>query len=120
MKKLVLGLVLLGLPVAAFSVSLECEKCISEDIPLAECYGDEYDRQDKRLNVAYKAAIKSNNMDVKLLKQKQRDWIKLRDKSCPEPNEDTRSASDYARWQYCLADKTEVRAVELEQIARFK
>lgn len=70
---------------------------------------DEYARQDKRLNVAYKAVIKS----IPELRTEQRQWIKDRDSSCLEPE---KAIEVGATQMQCLAEMTEQRAIKLENL----
>jgi uncharacterized protein YecT (DUF1311 family) len=119
MKKLILSLAICLLPITSFADS-EYDKCINDGWASAECSGEEYDRQDKRLNIAYKAAMKSGNTDPKLLKQKQREWIKSRDASCPKPSDDTATAHSYDMYMQCLTGITESRANELEKMVEIK
>ncbi len=109
MKKLALGLVLLALPVVAFSASAEFLNCINAENHSAAdgCASDENERQTKRMN----AALKSKGADTKV-KAAQSKWAKQLKKSCPEYNA---TASAKEEWQQCLAEKTEIRANELEK-----
>jgi len=116
MRKVFFGVALALLPVVGFTASPEYDKCINESqAPAAECSGDEYDRQDKRLNAAYKATMNSGNVDTKELKQEQREWIKSRDASCPKLNVD--DAHSYDIHMQCLSNITEVRGKELENLS---
>ncbi|MBL1262060.1 lysozyme inhibitor LprI family protein [Methylomicrobium sp. RS1] len=114
MKKIILNLAICLLPFTSFADS-EYDNCISDGIAPAECSGEEYDRQDKRLNIAYKSAMKSS-ADQNLLKQQQREWIELRDASCPKPDDDNATAHSYDMHMQCLSRITESRANELEKI----
>lgn len=99
--------------VYGYAASQDYEKCIETgNVASAECSGDEYDRQDKRLNAAYKAVIKSKPE----LKTEQRSWIKSRDESCVEPNENIETAHLWDMHYLCLSKITEKRAIELENI----
>ncbi|MDD5227417.1 MAG: lysozyme inhibitor LprI family protein [Methylococcales bacterium] len=114
MKKLVLGLVLSALPVASFSASAEFLKCINaEDHSSADgCASAENERQTARMNEAYKLALKSKGADMKALKSAQSKWTKRLQKSCPETSA---TGGAFEEWQQCLAEKTEIRAIELEK-----
>jgi uncharacterized protein YecT (DUF1311 family) len=115
MRKAVLSLVLLALPVTVFSASAEFLKCINaEDHSAVDgCASNENERQTLRMNAAYKAALKSKGADTKTLKKAQNRWSKQLEKSCPEYSA---TASAYEEWQQCLAEKTEIRAIELEKM----
>lgn len=113
--RLVFTIGLFGFVFCSYASSQEYEKCMTAgDIASAECSGDEYDRQDKRLNSAYKAIIKSKPG----LKAEQRAWIKLRDKSCIKPSENTETAHLWDMYYLCVSEITEKRAVELEALAK--
>jgi uncharacterized protein YecT (DUF1311 family) len=90
------------------------EKCVTDNIPLSECSLSAYSIQDKRLNVAYKSVIGSSTE----LKEEQRAWIKLRDKSCVKPNEDSETYHLLDMYYLCLFEITQKRAIELEELAK--
>jgi uncharacterized protein YecT (DUF1311 family) len=115
MIKKVIATGLFGVVFCSYASSPGYEKCMTEgDIASVECSGDEYDRQDKRLNAAYKAVIKSNPE----LKKSQREWIKSRDKLCAKPSEDSETAHLWDMHYLCLSEITEKRAIELEELTK--
>ncbi len=115
MKKLVLALMMLMLPITGFSASNEFEKCINSESYSASdgCASDENERQTKRMENAYKSALASKSVDVKKLKSAQGKWTKKLKELCPEY---AATASANEEWQQCLAEKTEARAIELEKM----
>jgi uncharacterized protein YecT (DUF1311 family) len=80
---------------------------------LLDCNGDELKYQDKRLNTAYKAVVKSlSPNDVSQLRAEERQWITSRDSDCaPDPNGGTASTVDASG---CKVEHTAKRARELE------
>ncbi len=92
------------------------DKCISQFVSmldLTNCSRDEWQRQDRRLNVAYKAALKAAT-DRNVLKAKQRAWIKMRDRECAG-DADGGQAAIFNEVE-CLGTKTILRATELESM----
>jgi uncharacterized protein YecT (DUF1311 family) len=80
---------------------------------MIDCSADEANRQDIRLNKAYKIAM-SKTADKNKLKIRQRAWIKERDKTCKLDDEGGQAAMlDHYE---CIASKTADRASELEAI----
>jgi len=114
MKKMVLGMALALLPVCGYSSSPDYDKCVANDTPLSECSLAAYSIQDKRLNTAYKVAIKLHPE----LKNAQREWIKSRDKSCTKPSEDSETYHLLDMYYSCLFEVTEKRAIELESLSQ--
>lgn len=102
------------LPVCGYASSPDYDKCVADDVPLSECSLAAYSLQDKRLNAAYKAVIKSNPE----LKKVQREWIKSRDKSCVKPSEDSETYHLLDMYYLCLFEITEKRAAELESLSK--
>lgn len=52
-------------------------------VDMHNCIGTEHEKQDKRLNAAYKAALKAvGDERGKALKEVQRTWLKYRDLNC--------------------------------------
>lgn len=113
MRKVVFLVSLALFPVTGFTASPDYGKCVTEDIPLSECSLSAYSLQDKRLNVAYKAVIGTNPK----LREEQRAWIKLRDKTCTKPNEDSETYHLLDMYYSCLFEITEKRAIELENLS---
>ena len=86
-------------------------------IEMRTCNGDELKRQDKRLNKAYKQAMKV--LDVQHrdeLKKVQRLWIKYRDAKCDFLFGLTGGTMDLLIGGSCYVNMTEKRAGELEDI----
>lgn len=92
------------------------EKCISDAdgvMPeMIECSVDELSRQDSRLNAEYKSLmLRTSNKQE--LRERQRAWIKERDKECAIA-EDSGQAGSLNSTE-CLLNKTKKRAAELEK-----
>lgn len=84
---------------------------------MGACIHAELDRQDARLNGAYKAAMARLSPQGKVsLRNTQRAWIRNRDQSCRENL--TGGTIDMLEVPGCHLSMTAVRAVELEQMAR--
>lgn len=79
---------------------------------MVQCSNEEAQRQDARLNSAYKAAM-SSVADKDGLKAAQRQWIKERDKECAADEGGGQNAVLIAA--DCIAIKTASRADELER-----
>jgi uncharacterized protein YecT (DUF1311 family) len=81
------------------------------------CIGAEYERQDRLLNVAYKAAMAARSPAAqKALRQEQRGWIKRRDGECSENL--TGGTIDLVEVPLCHLSMTAVRAIELKRMAK--
>jgi uncharacterized protein YecT (DUF1311 family) len=81
------------------------------------CIAAEYERQDRLLNAAYKAAMAARNPAAqKALRQEQRGWIKRRDSECLENL--TGGTIDHVEIPLCHLSMTAVRAIELKRMAR--
>jgi uncharacterized protein YecT (DUF1311 family) len=114
MIKKVIAAVLFGIVFCSYASSPDYDKCVANDTPLSECSLAAYSIQDKRLNTAYKAAIKLHPE----LKNAQREWIKSRDKSCTKPSEDNETYHLLDMYYSCLFEVTEKRAIELESLSQ--
>jgi uncharacterized protein YecT (DUF1311 family) len=81
------------------------------------CIANEYERQDKLLNAAYKAAMAQRGPAAqKTLRQEQRGWIKRRDSECQENL--TGGTIDRVEVPLCHLNMTAVRTVELKRMTR--
>jgi uncharacterized protein YecT (DUF1311 family) len=81
------------------------------------CIGAEYERQDRLLNAAYKAAMAGRSPAAqKVLRQEQRGWIKRRDSECLENL--TGGTIDHVEIPLCHLSMTAVRAIELTRMTR--
>lgn len=93
------------------------EKCINDAggvMPdMIDCSAAEAKRQDVRLNAAYKIAM-NKAPSKEDLKNKQRAWIKERDKACAVDEDGGQAA--VLNSNECIAQKTSQRAGELEAI----
>lgn len=84
---------------------------------MAACVNTELDRQDARLNTAYKTAMARLSPQARLdLRTAQRAWIKARDRSCQENL--TGGTIDVIEVPSCHLNMTAVRSVELERMGR--
>ena len=84
------------------------------------CIGEEYDRQDGRLNRAYGAAMANRNPAQKnVLRAAQRQWIKNRDATClAQAQEAGGGSASGVVSNDCALTQTIRRAVWLEQRRR--
>ena len=84
---------------------------------MAGCINAELVRQDRRLNVAYAAAMKTRGPKAKIaLRDVQRRWIRDRDSECAANL--TGGTIDRIEQPACHLAATTTRAVELERMAR--
>ena len=90
----------------------QCLNDAGEGLPEAiKCNEDESDRQEARMNAAYKIAMR-NVENKNTLKNKQRAWIKARDNECVLEDNQIAVLSYYE----CLVQKNAQRADKLEAI----
>ncbi|KSB88405.1 hypothetical protein AS593_22775 [Caulobacter vibrioides] len=86
---------------------------------MAGCTNEELQKQDARLNRAYKAAMAGRSKaEQAKLRTVQRAWIKRRDAECREDL--TGGTIDILNIGGCHLSMTTVRAVELERMAKAK
>jgi uncharacterized protein YecT (DUF1311 family) len=110
MQKLIVSLVLVFLPISGYALSRQYEQCANAVIGASadDCgIADEYARLYEKMEVVYKAAVKSK---PELLKNQSK-WLKKLKKDCPEVLGTT---SSYRLRLQCLAEETEARISELE------
>lgn len=103
-------------PVTAGPLSPLHSKCIAQaesSMPdMIQCSEEEAERQDARLNVAYKAAMaRVENKDA--LRSAQRKWIVARNKACAD---DGGGQAGMLNATECVAIRSARRANELEQM----
>jgi uncharacterized protein YecT (DUF1311 family) len=128
MKRLVFvisaALTILPLSVsAANDTSSQYEKCIEKadaiDPRILDCMSAEWERQDKRLNVAYKKLLSlSSPGQKKKLQEVQRLWVKYTEANCgfyydPEGGTSARQSANQ-----CAIDSRVNRAKELEELVK--
>lgn len=94
----------------------ECmDKSGETTLGMKECIAEETNKQDKRLNSAYKKVLKSlSSKRQAQLKKAQRAWVAYRDAECEylhDPDGGTLAGVISAN---CYMDKTAQRATELE------
>jgi len=137
LRRLAPGLILLALTApAAFAASdpIDPEKqyspaydaCLNSGdaikgvtAAMAGCTNEELQKQDARLNRAYKAAMAGRSKaEQAKLRTIQRAWIKRRDAECQEDL--TGGTIDILNIGGCHLSMTTVRAVELERMAKGK
>ncbi|MBI1682180.1 lysozyme inhibitor LprI family protein [Caulobacter hibisci] len=88
-------------------------------VAMAGCTNAELQKQDARLNRAYKAAMATRSKARQAtLRTAQRAWIKRRDAECQQDL--TGGTIDMLNIGGCHLSMTTVRAVELERMARAK
>ena len=105
----------------AYELSDENKRCMDKSggvtSEMRACNGEELQRQDKRLNKAYKEAMKALDTKHKTeLKKVQRQWIKYRDAKCNFLFGLTGGTMDLLIGGSCYVDMTAKRADELEGI----
>lgn len=84
---------------------------------MVQCSGAEFDRQDARLNLNYKAAMGNLQEPQKtLLRDAQRAWIKYRDSNCDLYARLTGGTIDRINSSSCMLEATAQRADELDNI----
>ena len=84
---------------------------------MADCLKAEYERQDVRLNRAYRVALTAQLGEAERdqLRRAQRAWIRYRDESC---REGARGGTiDLLNHTGCMGERTRQRADELERLA---
>lgn len=82
-------------------------------VSINNCIGDEFDFQDKRLNIAYKGLRDSmDDSQKRALRNDERAWIAERDKACAPPKDG--GTADMLAANECQLDRTARRAQELE------
>jgi uncharacterized protein YecT (DUF1311 family) len=86
-------------------------------VAMATCINEELTKQDRRLNVAYAAAMKARGPKAKTaLRNVQRRWIRNRDKECSSNL--TGGTIDMIERAGCHLELTTKRALELEHMTR--
>ena len=112
---------LLLFAIEAHAGSPELDTCLNNaqnQLDMTGCAWEEYERQDKRLNVNYAAAMaKRDDAGKAALRAEQRAWITRRDASCPAPGKESGSMGPMEH-NLCLAGATQSRADVLEGMAR--
>ena len=82
-----------------------------------DCISAEFDRQDTRLNDAYKKLISKLSKDrAKSLVEAQRAWIKFRDANCGFYNDPDGGSAAHIAGNECMLNATVERANELENL----
>ena len=87
-----------------------CIEAAGSNAEMIDCANAEAQRQDSRLNAAYKAAMAAS--DKNALRAAQRQWIKERDSQCAPDDSGGQMAALVAA--DCVATMTAARAAELE------
>lgn len=127
-----LAAVLIAAPLAAHAAPIDPEKeyspaydrCLNSGdaakgvtVAMATCINTEWQKQDDRLNAAYKAVMATRSAKQKTtLRNAQRAWIKHRDAECVKNL--TGGTIDMLERGSCHLSMTTVRAVELERMAK--
>jgi uncharacterized protein YecT (DUF1311 family) len=110
---IVLAVALAGTPVQAAS----CGDLVSTPERQA-CFGAEWQRADRRLNVVYQALIKHPSLDPQgqtLLRTAQRAWLAFRDAQCAWDSDEMRGGTEASvLTAACLATLTADRVRQLE------
>jgi uncharacterized protein YecT (DUF1311 family) len=82
-----------------------------------DCISAEFDRQDTRLNDAYKKLISKLSKDrAKSLVEAQRAWIKFRDANCGFYHDPDGGSAAHIAGNECMLNATVERANELENL----
>jgi uncharacterized protein YecT (DUF1311 family) len=123
----------LFLAVVVPSLAWADDKCAGNTYEMAECGISAFHEADRKLNLAYEAALKRIDSDLsdadagqkndtkKAFVEAERLWIQLRDKDCEAVNayardEGIRPLSFWA----CMIDHTEHRTKELEAFKDYR
>jgi uncharacterized protein YecT (DUF1311 family) len=105
-------------------LSKEYSECIDKAsrgamAEMFECNGEELDRQDARLNDAYKKLMsKQSRGQKKALVEAQRAWLKFRKANCDFYNDPDGGSVDRFSSSACLVNMTASRARELKNLLR--
>lgn len=126
LKTLSLAIVLAGAPYAASAQDAEpgpqhtaCMDKASSTASMVGCITAEAQRQDARLNKAYKAVMAGLSAErKKQLQQVQRAWIKFRDANCGFYNDPAGGTMARVSANDCVMTSTAARAHELESFGK--
>ena len=95
------------------------EKSGGVTFAMQACIADEFERQDKRLNAAYKALIAAVSEKRKAeLRDVQRKWIAFLDANCRFYNDPEGGTGDRLAANECRVTHTSQRATELENLKK--
>jgi uncharacterized protein YecT (DUF1311 family) len=94
----------------------QCMNVASSNYDMGDCYGDELERQDGRLNQAYVMVMRPLSSTKKTtLRTLQRSWLKQRDAKCNrERNQYMGGSMSYGAFLSCMLDETIKRTIYLE------
>lgn len=82
--------------------------------PMQDCIEEELEYQDARLNKIYQALMKASTEEQRTeLRLRERQWLSTRDANCPW-DDDTQGQGHRIEGNYCVMEKTALRADELE------
>ena len=96
----------------------QCMQTAQSTLDMNNCNGAEIERQDARLNSAYKKAIAAlEPAQQTQLRDAQRLWIKYRDANCKLYFSLTGGTIDQLNGAGCVLDMTKARADELLKLA---
>jgi uncharacterized protein YecT (DUF1311 family) len=98
--------------------SADCKNVFGQT-EMNECFRQEFQAADKRLNKIYSEyQTRLTKAQKRQLKAAQLTWIKFRDQSCDFQASSTQGGSAYQMVRYmCLTEKTRLRVKELKQLA---
>ncbi|MCG5243015.1 lysozyme inhibitor LprI family protein [Azospirillum doebereinerae] len=130
MRRIPVASAILLLNVAMMAVPAQAEKnnlsatytnCMDNSggvtFDMIECTPEEHEKQDKRLNSAYKQALKAVGDRANTLKEVQRAWLKYRDLTCGFAG-GAEGSSARIIGSSCFLQMTAERADELQDIAK--
>jgi uncharacterized protein YecT (DUF1311 family) len=94
----------------------QCMNAASTNYDMTNCYGDELERQDGRLNQAYVMVMRPLSSTKKTtLRTLQRTWLKQRDAKCDrERNQYSGGSISAGVFMGCMLDETIKRTIYLE------
>lgn len=94
----------------------QCMNVASTNYDMTNCYGDELERQDGRLNQAYVMVMRPLSSTKKTtLRTLQRTWLKQRDAKCDrERNQYSGGSISSGVFLSCMLDETIKRTIYLE------
>lgn len=115
----------IALPLAALAqgpqLSQQFDRCMSKadgiTFDMVECIGQEVQRQDARLNKAYKVLMVDLSPDrKKQLREAQRAWLQFRDTNCGFYYDPDGGSIARVNAESCVMTMTQQRAKELEDL----
>jgi uncharacterized protein YecT (DUF1311 family) len=87
---------------------------------MLDCISTEFDIQDKRLNIAYAAAMRTLSPSRKAsLRTAQRAWITYRDVWCNITFDEESGQAEHVAANQCMLDETIRQTIKLNELTRY-